>query len=323
MIVNYLGDILMECLFIGVKKLNCSLHQRCEGIYQIMLNLGANRKESNNFSKYVWRRYFYNKLNDITHDPTNSAVDKIIKQTAKILSSISKPFIRDSYGLEDKIAKIESQLIQFEKSSFLEDPYSYFSHCGDAYGLVFRKASVLSQSKSLSSNAMYILGQRLGLLIAMRDSIQDLKLDKHKGSFNPFRDWNKSDVIDYYNKRRKVAVEDINNLIQFKLSIKGKTKAANTSDVFKGISLFANASSSPYVVCKKRVQTLLNNYAQGKFPTISYLAETDGPVEDTCQVNCCASTCDELCHIPNNPCKSCCECCDCCADCGSGCSTCI
>ena len=311
----------MECLFIGVKKLNCSIHQRCEGIYQLMLELGANKKESNNYSKYVWRRYFYNKLNDITHDPIVSAFDKILNQTAKTLSYLSRPFIRDSFGLELKIASIESQLLKLEKSFPKSDLYAYFSNCGEAYGLVFRKASEISQSKSHICDAMYILGQRIGMLIAIRDSIQDLELDKQKGSYNPFRDWNKTDVIDYYNKIRSKAVVDINNLMQNKFNFKDSKKTVNTTSVFKGISLFANASSSPYVVCKKRIQTLLSNYEHGKFPTISYLAETDEPVEDTCRVNCCAGTCDELCHIPNNPCRSCCECCDCCADCGSNCST--
>jgi len=313
----------MECLFLGVKTLNCSLYQRCEGIYQIMINLKASKKEANDFSKYVWRRYFYNKLKDLNHDSTTGFKEIAIKTLAKIITSISKPIFRDPYGIEAQITNIEKQLFFWENANEFIEPMTYFRRSGEGYGLVFEKAAIISNCNLKIAEEMCLLGQNLGTLITMRDSIQDLELDKKTGNFNPFLTWNNSEMIMYYHNYRRDLIKEISKLL--KSSTKKNYENNKTSNIFHGISIFTQATINPYGLCKKQLQVKNHKYLLNNLHSLSYIIEPIKDTEqneDTCQVNCCASTSDELCHIPNNPCRPCCGCCDTCADCGAGCSTC-
>ena len=314
----------MECLFIGVKTLNCSLHQKCEGIYQIIKNLGASKKEANTFSKYVWRRYFYNKLNDIIQDSTSGFTDMVTKSVAKVIVSIAKPLIRDPFGIEQQLNNIEQQIHFWENSDEFVEPITYFRRSGDGYGLVFNAAATICDCNQNIATEMKILGQNLGTLITMRDSIQDIELDRKTGNFNPFITWKKSEMINYYQTHRFDLTKTISEVL--KINAEKNNGNNKTSEVYHGLSLFAQASVNPYRVCKKQLLAQSNKYLQNNLGSISYLIEPNGDPDqhrDNCEVNCCASNCNDLCYIKNNPCSSCCSCCDCCAECGSECSTCI
>lgn len=289
-----------------------------------MINFGVSKKEANDFSKYVWKRYFYNKLTDLMHDSTSGFKEIFARSLAKIITSISKPIFRDSYGLESQLTKIEKQLYFWENKNELIEPITYFSRCGEGYGLVFEKAAIISNSNRKITKEMRLLGQNLGTLITMRDSVQDLELDKKKGNFNPFFTWNKSDMIDYYHKYRSDLTREISKLL--KSNTKKNYEDKKTNNIFQGISIFTQATINPYGLCKKQLQTKTHKYLQSNLHSISYIIEPideNRQSDDSCHVNCCASNCDDLCHIPNNPCRPCCGCCDTCADCGAGCSTCV
>ncbi len=314
----------MECLFIGVKTQNCSLHQRCEGIYQIMKNLGASKQESNTYSKYVWRRYFYNKLNDIVQDSTSDFFSIAIKAVAKVIVSIAKPLIRDPFGIEQQLNKIEEQIYFWENSDEFVEPIAYFKRSGDGYGLVFKVAARICDCNPNIAKEMTILGQNLGTLITMRDSIQDIDFDRKTGNFNPFITWKKSKIIAYYKTHRFDLTKKIIDAL--KTNVERSKIKTKTTDVYHGLSLFAQASANPYRVCKKQLQAQVSKYSPHNLGVISYLIEpNEDPNQhrDDCEVNCCASNCNDLCYIKNNPCSSCCSCCDCCADCGSECQSCI
>jgi len=319
-----LGFMILECLFVGVKTQNCSLHQRCEGIYQIMENLGASKKEANTYSKYVWRRYLYNKLNDIIQDSTTSFSGVAVKTVAKVIVSIAKPLIRDPFGIESQLNKIEEQIYFWENSDEFVEPIKYFQRSGDGYGLVFNAAAIICDCNPNIAKEMNVLGQNLGTLITMRDSIQDIELDRKIGNFNPFLTWNKSEMINYYQTHRFDLTKKINEVL--KTNAKKNNRNNKTTDVYHGLSLFAQASANPYRVCKKQIQAQSNKYLSHNLGAISYIIEpSHDPNQDRndCEVNCCAGSCDELCYIKNNPCRACCTCCDCCADCGSGLQGCV
>lgn len=307
----------MECLFVGVKTQKCSLHQRCEGIFQIMNNLGASKKEANTFSKYVWRRYFYNKLNDIIQDSTSSFSDVAVKTVAKVIVSIAKPLIRDPFGIEKQLNNIEEQIYFWENSDEFVDPITYFRCSGDGYGLVFNAAVRICDCNPNIAKEMSILGQNLGTLITMRDSIQDINLDRKTGNFNPFLIWNKSEMINYYQTHRFELTKKIIEVLKTNVN-------KRTTDVYHGLSLFAQASVNPYRVCKKQLQTQSNKYLSYNLGSISYIIEPSGDSNqdrDDCEVNCCASNCNDCCYIKDNPCSVCCSGCDCCVDCCSDCSS--
>ncbi|MHA1211737.1 MAG: DUF5685 family protein [Candidatus Heimdallarchaeota archaeon] len=340
----------MECLFLGVKTINCSLYQRCEGIYQIMLNLGAKKQEANIYSKYIWRRNFYNKLNDVVNDSASGLKGITSKILAKILIPVSKPLIRDSYGIEKKLSAIEKQLLLCEKSSNSIEPITYFSKSGEGYALAFQGAALLSKSDPEINLKMNLLGQYLGTLITMRDSIQDLERDRVSGSYNPFIGWDKKQILSYYHKQWKVLKEQINQIIKFDISDKNHLVKRKTNDVFAGLSRFANATTTPYGLCKRVLQRTITNNFKTLNP-ISYIVDPppkqpEGPPqpykqpyqqpyqrppeyseemdEGQCRIRCCAGSCSECIEIPGgNPCGACCEGCDICVNCCDGCADCI
>ena len=128
----------------------------------------------------------YNKLVDRTQDPTSGVIGYAIKNIAKIIKLIAKPFIRDIYGIESEIVLIEEKLATWENTNSKVKPLDYFRISGDGYGLILRKAALLCQKNSHICTQMEELGQNIGKIIALRDSIQDLERDRKTGSYNPF-----------------------------------------------------------------------------------------------------------------------------------------
>ncbi|MHA1435890.1 MAG: hypothetical protein ACTSO7_18785, partial [Candidatus Heimdallarchaeota archaeon] len=303
------------------KTLNCTLHQRCEGIYQIMLNLGAGKKDANSFSKYVWRRSFVNKFKDTINDSSSSFGGNIIKAIAKLAVTISKPLVKDVYDLENNLSKIENQIFSWEKKNESIKPKTYFTKSGEGYGLMFKKAALLSNCSDQIVSEMNVLGQNLGILVTMRDSIQDKEMDKKYDNYNPFLSWSKNDIISYYQNYRKKIAKDIIDLINAndKAIIK-----KNETNVFRGLSVFSLATTSPYGLCRNKIQALIHDKSSMNLPIMSYMVEPPQQLEeDKCSVNCCAPTCDECCHIPNNPCGFWCECCDMCTKFCDVCANCL
>ncbi|HUT82478.1 MAG TPA: DUF5685 family protein, partial [Candidatus Bathyarchaeia archaeon] len=245
----------MECIYIGVDKRQCLFHQRCEGIYQLTKFLNMKNREANLFSKYVFKRYYYNKLLDWSQDPTIGIVGYSFKNLGKILKVFSKPFIRDKYRLESNLARIEDELAGWKNTKKMVDPLPYFKKCGEAYGLILKKAVLLSKNNSTTCQQMELLGQNIGMIITMRDSIQDLKRDRATGSYNPFLYWKESDIINYYNDQSRVLRKDILLSAQRKnLEKLNIPKTPIKTTLFNGISIFAAAASNPYGICKSQLQ---------------------------------------------------------------------
>ena len=138
-------------------------------------------------------------------------------------------------------------------------------------------------------------------------------------NYNPFLGWSKKDMINYYQNYRKELAKDIIELISTNNKVIVKKKAV---DVFHGLSVFSIATTSPYGLCKNKIQAYTQSKSSINLPIMSYMVEPQHQEQDECRVNCCAPTCGELCHIPNNACGGCCNCCDTCVNCMEPCRGC-
>ncbi len=289
--------------------------------------LDAKDHEANSFSKYVYRRYIYNKLIDRSQDPASGVIGYTIKIMAKILKKIAKPFVRDIFGIESKIALIEDELSAWENTNSKIDPLQYFKKSGDGYGLILKKAALLSQKSSHICNKMDKLGQNIGMIITIRDSIQDLERDRITGSYNPFFYWKKSDMMNYYEKNSKTIRKNILLSAQKRdIEKLSKTKSRNKYHLFKGISIFAAAANNPYGFCRSQLETSNFQYATNQLLQLDSIDEpgekrksrTACRLSEDCTIDCCAHKTEDCCQCgssQNEEYKSCCRYCDCWINC--------
>ena len=284
--------------------------------------LDAKDHEANSFSKYVYRRYIYNKLIDRSQDPTSGIIGYTIKIMAKILKKIAKPLVRDIFGIESKIALIEDELSAWENTNSKKNPLQYFKKSGEGYGLILKKAALLSQKSSHICNQMEKLGKNIGMIITVRDSIQDLDRDRITDSYNPFFYWKKSDITNYYKENSRILRKNILISVQKRNIEKlSKIKSNNKFHLFKGISAFAAAASNPYGFCRSQLETKNLQYATNQLlqfdsidePGTKPKSKTACRLGEDCTIDCCASKSEDCCQCGPSKTeehKSCCRCFD-------------
>ncbi|NHJ49708.1 MAG: hypothetical protein FK733_18095 [Asgard group archaeon] len=322
----------MECIYIGVDKRQCFLKFRCEGIYQFMKHLDVNDNEANSFSKYVFKRYYYNKVIDRTQDPAIGLFGHSMKNLSKILKIITKPFVRDKYGFETKLVSIEEEMNTWKNSKKIDDPMPYFRKYGEAYGLILKKAVLLNKNNTSSSEDMDVFGQNIGMIITMRDSIQDLKRDRISGSFNPFFYWIENDIINYYNIQSRIIRKDILVTAQkCKAKKQNIANSTNRTNLFNGIGIFAAVANNPYGICRSKLRPDAIRRATNSLLSVQAVEDPE-PIRhsrtrcqlgDNCAFDCCASQSQDCCECggpKSEEHKGCCQAFDACVDCCSGCS---
>lgn len=303
-----------------------------------MSYLAVKDHEADLYSKYVFKRYYYNKLLDWSQEPTVGLIGHSLKNLAKVLRVVLKPFNRDNYSIESNLARIEAELNRWQNTRNPIDPLPYFQKCGEAFGLVLRKAVLLGNGDSDTCKQMEALGRNIGMIITMRDSIQDLNRDRITGSFNPFFFWNESDIIDYYIIHSRTLRKDIllsaqsRNLEKIRI-----VSSSNQTNLFTSISVFAAAASNPFGFCKLQFKptalrqatfSLLNDeIIEPEKPKRK--SRTECRCSDTCAFDCCASKSEDCCQCggpKSDEHKACCQVCDagveCCSWCGD-CASCM
>ena len=252
----------MECSFLGLNKLKCIYQLKCEGISQLILDLGGDTNFATNFSRYTWFRSFLNKISDKSKDPVLGLIGNTIKILSKIFTPILRFFIKDVYGIDKLISKIESDVENLENSEFILDPLEYFNKVGEGYAIIFRYAAVGAHTDIKTMKRMENLGQTLGALISFRDSVQDLKRDRITGSFNPFKTWKDENVLLYYQDNSKKLIENINNLIEnisLKVNIKNEAIVSNHSYILSqsqalgSLTKYASIATTPFLGCKTKL----------------------------------------------------------------------
>ena len=251
----------MECCFLGINKQKCIYGLKCQGIYQLILELGGEKEFAANYSRYTWLRSFLNKISDKSKDPARGLIGNTIKILSKIFTPIIRFFIRDVYGIDNLISKVESEVEIFENLEFIFDPMDYFNKVGEGYAIIFQYAAIGAHSEIKTIKKMEKLGQTLGTLISFRDSVQDLKRDRITGSFNPFKNWKYENILLYYQNNSKKLIEKINKIIEnipLKVNIKNETTISNNSYInnqpqaLGSLVKYASISTTPFLGCRTK-----------------------------------------------------------------------
>ncbi len=254
----------MECCFHGINKQKCIYQLRCEGIYQLILELGGEKDFATKYSRYAWLRSFLNKISDKSKDPASGLIGNTIKILSKLFSPILRFFIKDVYGIDDLISKIESDVENLENLEFIFDPLDYFNKVGEGYAIIFRYAAIGAHTEIKTIRRMEKLGQTIGTLISFRDSVQDLKRDRNTGSFNPFKTWKDENVLLYYQNNSKKLIENINKLIEnihLKVKIKQDPTISNNNYLYSppqalgSLAKYASIASTPFIGCRTKYKT--------------------------------------------------------------------
>jgi len=202
----------MECAFKGINSLKCVVHLRCQGIYEIIEELGGDPQFAREYSKYVWRRSLVNKLHDVKHDPVISVSGLLRQKMAAFLLPVIRFLCPDQYGIESKIHRIEKKVRSMEQSDASFTTMEYFTTIGKAYGVIFKYCAVGARAKRKITEMMEKLGEKVGTLIALRDSYLDLRRDLITGSYNPFRRWENHAVKTFYAKNVRFLSTEIKQL---------------------------------------------------------------------------------------------------------------
>ncbi|MCP4761127.1 MAG: hypothetical protein GY870_05045 [archaeon] len=90
----------MECAFKDLENRNCFSRQRCEGIYQLVLEIGGKKEFAKKYSKYVLRRTLLNKIIDKKFDPNHGIEGFFTKLLIKLVEPISRIVCEDIFGIE-------------------------------------------------------------------------------------------------------------------------------------------------------------------------------------------------------------------------------
>lgn len=246
----------MECCFKGICKEKCSLTQSCDGIRQLIVDLGGNRQFAERYSRYVWFRSLLNKVEDFIRDPTNFKLFGITsKIVAKILLPILKLICRDSFGIEQQLSQIEKQVDLMEQSGFYKEPIEYFNLVGEGYGLIFKYAAVGARTERRTRERIYQLGYYTGTLVSLKDAIIDLSKDKKTGSFNPFIGWKTSKIHSYYKYNADYLISQIHNLTKEKngaiLEPNDALFIGEKKNSLRYLAKYASISYLPFASCEQ------------------------------------------------------------------------
>jgi len=236
----------MECPFNGLKEKKC--FGKCDGIYQMTKNLGASDDFALNYSKYAWKRQMKNKVSDASDDPETSLKGYFKKAISRIANPLANIITGDTYGLEYQISSIERKVNTMESSGVV-DPMAYFKKVGEGYGVILKYAGVGSHAPIEMVKKLEGLGNYLGTLISLRDSIIDLRKDKLSGAFNPFKSFNKPEIIEFYKENAKELCNKINDNC---LGITADKNLMVKGDAFNNVPLNAigaYATIASQVIC--------------------------------------------------------------------------
>lgn len=217
----------MECFFGKINKKNCLNFLRCEGIYQLTLKLGGNKRFAHQYAKYILRLTILHKLRDKCRDfNSHGIISSFKKKILRVIYYIYSNIFKDVFNLEASLTKVELEIELMEKKEELSDPMVYFKKVGSAYGLIFKNAARGNTLNQATKEKLASFGTLMGTLVALRDSIIDLEEDIKKGNFNPFKAWNKQEIQAFSEAQVKKITYEVEMLtsspIETTSKIKGK-----------------------------------------------------------------------------------------------------
>lgn len=201
----------MECFFKGINKRNCVSHLRCEGVYKLAKRLGRSEKFARDYSRYILKLTVLHKLRDKYRDFDSKGLFSFIKKKLlKIFYYLCASIFKDNYQLEKPLNHIEFEIERMEKQNKIANPMAYYEKVGEAYGLIFKNALFGTKKIGISKKELESLGNSLGTVVALRDSVIDLEDDIKKNNFNPFKEWEKEAINSFCGKN----IEIIKNKVE-------------------------------------------------------------------------------------------------------------
>lgn len=295
----------MECFFKTVNKKNCISFQRCEGIYKLALNLGGNEKFAQNYSKYILRLTILHKLRDKSRDTNSKNIFSFIKKKIlKVFYNLFSKIFYDTYKLENLLSQIESQIELLEEKKEISNPMVYFNKVGEGYGLIFKYAAVGARAKKIVEKKLEDLGKLIGALVALRDSIIDLEKDIKKGNFNPFKRWEKDEILLFYRTNVKQIKYKIENLTEFELNESVPLQKERYE--FSTLRKIVTATISPAIMVVPNLPSATVLQTEGCCDSCSTSCSDScsNSCSDCCSSNCEGFTCDSGMILPIVACLS-------------------
>jgi len=201
----------MECFFRGINKRNCISLLRCEGVYKLAKKLGRSEKFAREYSRYILKLTVLHKLRDKYRDSKSKGFVSYFKKTiVKVLYYLCASVFKDTYRLEKPLNRIEFEIEMMEKENSNSNLMAYYEKVGEAYGLIFKNALFGTKTSVSTKKELDSLGNSLGTVVALRDSVIDLEDDIKKNNFNPFKEWEKEDINSFCGKN----IELIRNKVE-------------------------------------------------------------------------------------------------------------
>lgn len=192
----------MECFFKRINKWNCVSALRCEGVYNLALKIGRNKKFAQDYSKNILGLTILHKLRDKYRDIKKKDFRSFFKKKLiKIAYYLCSIIFKDTFQLENSLNRIETKIEMMEKDSELSDPMKYYKQVGEAYGLIFKNATLGINLTDSDKKILKSIGNIIGTSVALRDSLIDLEDDIKNQNFNPFKGW-KQDEINSFSKKQ-------------------------------------------------------------------------------------------------------------------------
>ncbi len=333
----------MECMFHQLDPKNCLIQQRCEGIYQIMLEFGTSFQFAKDFSRYSWRRSLLSKFEDKKDDPVHTFSGLLNKALAKIFFPIFKIWNRDIFRIETLIRREEEVVRVIEQTHDFLDPMEYFEAVGKGYGIFFKYAAHFAQCSSKKIQNFEQLGQDIGCFVALRDSYIDLNRDRKNHAFNPFLEWESPDIRHYYITHKRDLTR---NILQTKTMLERSNGSKNPNILPETTKSLTSVKNYLQKVnsCSHHCKTALNTandaiqkiplwirvlsavlcFLPNLFPLGAAQISTLIPLANEC---CCCYWVEPLncqCGCCRNPCEGCCDqcCSNCCQNCQCNCGNC-
>ncbi|MBD3194055.1 MAG: hypothetical protein GF317_03305 [Candidatus Lokiarchaeota archaeon] len=203
----------MDCFFKNINRVRCNSFLRCEGIYKVCKEMGTSEEFANSYSKYILKLSVLHKLRDKQRDYQIKGIFSRFKHfLLKSIYILYRRSFRDTYHLERYLDKTESSIEKLEKEPDLSDPMIYFKKSGEAYGLIFKYASLNAKNQSNETSDYRKFGNLIGTLVSLNDSIKDLKKDRKNGQFNPFKYWKRKEINLFYKQNISQIKEELREL---------------------------------------------------------------------------------------------------------------
>lgn len=250
-------------MFRGLDTSKCSLHQKCVGIENFILQMGGSKSFALGFARYAFRTSLLNKLKDnrfesqynyILHP--ESVPSKLKFLVYKFLDKIGTQIVGNPYSIQKQYTAIENRVFKMEFKPRRYTPMEYCEQAGSGYGFFFYWAAIGSGKARKYAQIMFEYGKKIGTIVTLRDMIKDYDIDKKLHKYNPFHYMNKEEVLPYFNHNIQILQRDIQTIQE---SVNNTIlKKMPSQNAFDAVVRYAMQSQSFCAKCARQSIISLN-----------------------------------------------------------------